>query len=799
MSDLLQNLNPAQCDAVVKYEKPSLIVAGAGSGKTRVLTCRIAYMLQQGVAPHSILALTFTNKAAAEMRERIASLVGYARSRTLWMGTFHSIFARILRTEASYLGFPPTFTIYDTSDSRNVLKMIIKEMSLHDELYKPAPIHARISLAKNNLVTPEAYEANTQLISEDRERKVPELAEIYKRYAARCRENGAMDFDDLLLYINILFKDFPDVLGKYQTMFRYILVDEYQDTNYAQYIIVRRLAQHHANVCVVGDDAQSIYSFRGARIENILRFRSDFPDARIFKLEQNYRSTRTIVNAANSVIAKNRNQLKKESFSEGEEGVPIKVLKAYTDQEEATLIADELRGKTREEGFDWNDAAILYRTNMQSRVLEEVLRRRGIPYKIYGGLSFFQRKEIKDFLAYVRLVVNPRDDEAFRRIINFPARGIGDVTVGRMAEVAARRGTSLWEVAVNLPGEESGMHGGTIKKIEEFVKLIEGLSLLRPTEELYNIGLEIATRSGLLALYKHKNSPEAMSALDNLQEVLNSMRAFQNDREQEMREAASEVPMEHVTLEEWSQSISLLTDMDNEKPDEKNRVTLMTVHSAKGLEFRYVFIAGMEENLFPNLMGMEKPEGVEEERRLFYVALTRAKEAAVISFSESRFKWGNMEFCRPSRFLSEIDPQYLDIAFPLDNTAAGKESHPVSTFKQRFAERRAEAPRGEERDPPKRREPALPAGIQRPDIVLGSRFKSMGSRISPHNGEEEAAATVTQEGGYKAGMVVEHAKFGRGTITMVERISGDIKLTVNFREGPRTLLSKFARLQIKEE
>lgn len=864
MSDYIKNLNEAQRAAVVHFEKPSLIVAGAGSGKTRVLTCRIAYMLEQGVPPYTILALTFTNKAAAEMRERIAVLVGTAKSRYIWMGTFHSIFARILRTEAASLGYPQSFTIYDTADSRNVIKTIIKELSLNDETYKPAAVQARISLAKNNLVTPEAYEANASLVGEDRERKVPQICEIYKRYAAKCREYGAMDFDDLLLNVNILFRDFPQVLEKYQEMFRYILVDEYQDTNYAQYIIIRRLAQHHSRVCVVGDDAQSIYSFRGAKIENILRFRNDFPGAEIFKLEQNYRSTQTIVNAANSVIWKNRKQIKKESFSEGAKGEAIKVVKAYTDQEEASLVADGLRARVRDNGADWSEMAVLYRTNMQSRVMEEALRRRGIPYKVFGGLSFYQRKEVKDLIAYIRLVVNPKDDEAFRRIINYPARGIGDVTLNRIAEAATAHRVSLWEAVSMLPADDLALKAGAGKKVADFVELIRSLSLKRATTDLYDMGLEIATRSGIIGLYKMEYTPEAMSALDNIEELLNSMKTFEEQREQEMREMEatpeeieelSEGTETQVTgppsLEEWLQNVALLTDADNEKPDERNKVTLMTVHSAKGLEFRFVFIVGLEENLFPNLMGMGSPEELEEERRLFYVALTRAKEAAMLSFSETRFKWGNTEFCRPSRFLSEIDPKYLDISFDLDD--GNGEEHPVEGMRRRFSERnsggstgyygersgqrenyggygggarggyagrdgrfyadrenntqRGEAARRWVSPKPGGGSPVAPRPVERvevprPPVGEGTRFRSMGVRAVASAEDSDippSRFSAPSEAGseYAAGMVVLHGKFGRGRIVAVEQAAGDTKLIVEFEEfGRKTLLSKFARLTV---
>ena len=670
VSEYIQKLNDAQREAVVNFRCPSLIVAGAGSGKTRVLTCRIAYMLEQGVAPDTILALTFTNKAAAEMRERIGQLLSPQATRRIWMGTFHSLFSRILRAEADRLGYPSSYTIYDASDARNLVKQIIREMNLSDETYKPGDIAARISLAKNNLITPGAYEANASLQAEDRERRRPQFVDIYKLYVQKCRQNGAMDFDDLLLNTNILFKDFPDVLARYQAQFRYILVDEYQDTNFAQYVIIRRLAEQHSNVCVVGDDAQSIYSFRGAKIENILRFRNDFPDARIFKLEQNYRSTQTIVDAANSIIEKNTKQIRKRSFSTAEQGEKIKVIKAYTDKEEAILIAGDIASTVREKDLSYSEIAILYRTNAQSRSLEESLRGRNIPYKIYGGVSFYQRKEIKDLLAYVRLVVNPKDDEAFRRVINTPARGIGDVTVNRIAAAAAERNLSLWEAVSTLSSDDMEMKGAAGKKVTAFAGMIGELSGMRATAEAYELGLEIAVRSGIIGTYKMQQTPEAVSALENIEELINSVRAYTDEQKRIAAESGDDAQA-RVTLDEWLQNVALLTDMDNEKPEERNKVTMMTVHGAKGLEFEYVYVAGLEENLFPSMMSLGNEEGLEEERRLFYVALTRAKRGAVLSFAESRFKWGEMTFCRPSRFLGEIDSKFLDIQFDADDRKEG--------------------------------------------------------------------------------------------------------------------------------
>ena len=660
-SPILQGLNPAQRAAVVNYDSPSLIIAGAGSGKTRVLTSRIAYMIEQGVKPWNILALTFTNKAAEQMRERIAGMLPDNRSRYIRMGTFHSVFSRILRENAERIGFSESFTIYDSSDSRNLLKTLIREMNLPDERYKPASIASRISLAKNKLITPGAYLANASLAAEDRQMQIPEFGHLYNTYCQRCKHNGAMDFDDLLLQTNILLRDCPDVLARYQELFQYILVDEYQDTNYAQYVIIRRLSQHHSKVCVVGDDAQSIYSFRGAKIENILSFRNDYPDAQVFKLEQNYRSTRTIVEAANSVIVHNSKRMEKNCFSEGPRGEKIRILKAYTDREEAEMVVSDLRDKVRAAGDEWSEAVILYRTNNQSAVLEDNLRRHGIPYRIYKGSSFYDHKEIKDMMAYIRLVINPRDDEAFRRIVNYPARGIGDTTVQRIADLAAAHGVSMWEAVDALVAQPTtdAVQRAIARKVTEFVGMIRSLSLSRADKSLYDFGLEVATRSGIIAAYRTENTPEATSALDNIEELLNSMQEFKERCDAEIRNGERQ-PEDEATVEEWLQNMMLMSDMDKDDPESSNKVTLMTVHSAKGLEYKYVYIVGMEENLFPSQRAAESPDGIEEERRLFYVALTRAKVSATISYAEMRFKWGNMEFSRPSCFLREIDPRYVE-------------------------------------------------------------------------------------------------------------------------------------------
>ena len=825
-SPILQGLNPAQRAAVEAYDSASLIIAGAGSGKTRVLTSRIAYMIQKGIKPKNILATTFTNKAAQEMRERIVKMIPEhlteGQARHIWMGTFHSIFARILRTDAERIGFPTNFTIYDASDARNLIKTIVKELNLADDKYKPNTIASRISQAKNALVTPGAYLANSAHATEDRRAQIPEFGNIYNLYCQRCKHNGAMDFDDLLLQTNILLRDCPDVLERYQEQFKYILVDEYQDTNYAQYIIVRRLSQHHGKVCVVGDDAQSIYSFRGAKIENILSFQRDYPEAKVFKLEQNYRSTRTIVEAANSVIVHNSRRMEKRCFSEGDEGEKIRVLKAYTDREEAELVVQDLRDKVRATGDAWNEAAILYRTNNQSQALEESLRRRGIPYHIYKGASFYDRKEIKDMLAYIRLVVNPRDDEAFRRIVNYPVRGIGDTTVLRIAQLAAERGVSMWEAVDALVAEpvSDPVQRTIVRKVAEFVALIRSLSLERAQKGLYDFGMEVASRSGILALFRRENSPEATSALDNIEELLNSMQLFKEQRDAEIR-AGEELG--EATVEEWLQSVTLTTDMDKkEDAGDDDKVTLMTVHSAKGLEFKYVYIVGMEENLFPSQRAAESPEGFEEERRLFYVALTRAKCSAVLSYAEMRFKWGNMEFSRPSCFLREIDPRYLDGAVgagqtPVREEAAAGGRTALEELRRRFDVRYQQRAggscnpsfggakssfggRGGAYSGGSRPESGAPSfggqggtdsafrrpALQRP--VVPENLRRLGGGAAPAAGNAAAS-------GYAVGERVEHPKFGCGEIVRIETLAADHKLVVVFEEyGEKTLLAKFAKL-----
>ena len=800
--EILKGLNPAQRAAVEAYNEPSLIIAGAGSGKTRVLTTRIAYMLAQGIPPHSILALTFTNKAAREMRERIEKMVG-PQSKYICMGTFHSVFSRILRENAEVLGYPKEYTIYEPTDSKNLLKTIIKDLNLNDEKYKPNFIASRISMAKNNLITPGGYIANSSLAAEDRQMQIPEFGNIYIEYCKRCKANGAMDFDDLLLQTNFLFRDHPEILARYQERFQYVLVDEYQDTNNAQYIIVRRLAQHHSRICVVGDDAQSIYSFRGAKIENILSFQRDYPQAKVFKLEQNYRSTQTIVDAANSVIDHNSRRLKKRCFSEGASGEKIRIFKAYTDREEADLIVSDLRDRVREGSGNWSDAAILYRTNNQSQALENALRQRGIPYIIYKGSSFYDHKEVKDMLSYIRLIINPRDDEAFKRIINTPARGIGDTTVERIATIAQEQQTSMWE-AVDTMVERTpvdAVERAIVKKVTEFVALIRSLSLEREHKGLYDFGMEVAVRSGLLPFYRLQNTPEAQSAVANLEEVMNSMKMFSEQIDAEIRNGLRE---EHdtATIDEWLQSLMLLTDMDDkENEEDKERVTLMTVHSAKGLEYEYVYVVGCEENLFPSLRALETVEGIEEERRLFYVALTRAKSLATLSCVDMRFKWGSMEFSKPSRFLAEIDEQFVECDFDMRKPrgeqggvkvvgGGSKEESAIDALRRRFDVRyqqKTESVKRESRE--KLSTLHSPLSTQR--VSTPQRDVSGMRRMNTST----VGQVTTEECAYSVGERVEHPKFGRGEVVQVVPLATDHKLVIRFVSGEeKTLLAKLAKL-----
>ena len=771
MSNYLESLNSAQREAVINTEGASLVIAGAGSGKTRVLTYRIAHLLRNGVPPSSILALTFTNKAAREMKGRIEEEVGNNISRYLWMGTFHSVFSRILRVEAAIIGYPSTFTIYDTQDSKSLLKTIIKSLNLEDNTYKPGVILNRISTAKNNLITAVAYHQNAQLREADQAARLPKTAEIYLEYSKRCKNAGAMDFDDLLLITNILFKNHSDVLAKYQQLFRYILVDEYQDTNFSQYLIVKRLAELHQNICVVGDDAQSIYSFRGARIENILNFKNDYPEYSTYKLERNYRSTQVIVDAANSLIAKNKHQLQKTVFSENAVGDRIKVLSAMSEHEEGYLVANEIFDHRMKERESYSDFAILYRTNAQSRVFEEILRKRNIPYKIYGGLSFYQRKEIKDILSYFRLIINTRDDESFKRIINYPARGIGATTLNRLEESAAAAGCSIFELA-NSPEKMlfAGLNAGVIRKINVFTQLISKYSVQFDTTEAFEIANKIASESGILTELYQDKSPENLSRYENTQELLNAIRDFSITANEEGRPNGLQVFMEDVAL---------LTDQDTDKDVNADKVTLMTVHSSKGLEFKNVFIVGLEENLFPSgFSGTLTLAELEEERRLFYVALTRSENQAWLSFAQQRFRWGKPEFCNPSRFIGEIDHQFLDI----------RNSRSIPQFRNQelMADKNNSHLQREEPKYQPPRKPELPG--QR--MQISKSVLPSGSQPFQSDNPEMIMT----------GMMVEHERFGRGKVLSVEGKLPDLKAKVFFpNAGEKNLLLKFAKLRIIDQ
>lgn len=778
MTDYLNELNESQREAVLYNEGPSLVIAGAGSGKTRVLTYKIAYLLDNGYEPWSILALTFTNKAAREMKERIARQVGQERARYLWMGTFHSIFSRILRAEAETLGFTPNFTIYDATDSKSLVKTIIKEMNLDDKVYKPGMVQGRISNAKNHLVLPEAYAANAELIEADRAAKVPLLHEIYLRYWNRCRQSDAMDFDDLLLYTYLLFRTRPDICDKYAARFRYILVDEYQDTNFAQHSIVLQLTQKHQFVCVVGDDAQSIYSFRGANIDNILNFTRTYKDARLFKLEQNYRSTQTIVNAANSLIAKNRDQIQKEVFSEKDKGEPIGVFAAYSDVEEGEIVTNKIAQLHAKSGYAYHDFAILYRTNAQSRIFEEALRKRSIPYRIYGGLSFYQRKEVKDVVAYFRLAVNPHDEEAFKRVINYPARGIGNTTLGKLTEAAGRCEVSLWKVLCEPLSYGVELNKGTYTKLQGFRDLISEFVTLAREQDAYTLGMELVKRSGIMAEIYQDRSPENMSRQENIEELVNGMRDFCDGRQEE--------GSPHVLLSDYLSEIALLTDQDEEQGEAQPKVTLMTIHSAKGLEFPNVFVVGLEENLFPSPLSSASYRALEEERRLFYVAVTRAEDHCYLSYAKSRFKYGKMEFCNPSRFLKDIDVRYLQV--PQEELMGTRIEEKASRF-------RKEASRASYEREPRETGPSMFDGGPMPEEP--HRFVPPRTLRRIPDASPSAAPAGPSAGGLSAGMWIEHERFGKGKVTRVEGNGDNCKATVQFQHaGVKQLLLKFARFKI---
>ncbi|NLE35438.1 MAG: UvrD-helicase domain-containing protein [Bacteroidales bacterium] len=758
--DYLKELNEAQQAAVVNTEGPAMVIAGAGSGKTRVLTYRVAYLLQKGVPAHRILALTFTNKAAGEMKERIMNIVGPEKARSLWMGTFHSIFARFLRYDGHYLGYKSNFTIYDQDNTRSLIRAIIREMKLDDTVYKPASIAARISHAKNNLITAQQYGSVPQITESDKASRVPEAATIYRHYAARCFKSNAMDFDDLLMNINILFRDFPAVLEEYRNRFDYVLVDEYQDTNYAQYIIVHKLSENHRNLCVVGDDAQSIYSFRGARIENILNFEKDYPDYRLFKLEQNYRSTQNIVNAANSVIEKNAGQIRKTIFSKNDEGEKIRVIQTTIDSEEGILTASDIIDTRMRERLNWKDFAILYRTNAQSRIFEEMLRKRNIPYKIYGGQSFYERKEIRDLIAYLRLIVNPDDEEALRRIINYPKRGIGDTTVRKLMELARMLDVSIWSI-ISSP-ELSGKHLSPAlrAKVSQFTGLMLPVMAVAETATAYDIASGMASASGIITELKQGQVPEEIDRLENLQELLNGIKEFTE---------SAVTNGEPADIATWLQSVALLTDQDLEKPEDRDKVTLMTIHSAKGLEFKYVYIVGLEENLFPSAMNIFNPRELEEERRLFYVALTRACRRVTLSYALNRYKWGSLERGSPSRFIGEIESEFL--------------SYPQTGGKP-FGQRAVFEPR-----------PGAEAGETSRPFTPQARMTRLRDARDTRAPSAVPGSSQGPDYGLEEGDRVRHERFGEGVVVSVEGEPPNTTALIDFNTtGTKKLLLRFAKL-----
>ncbi len=755
MEQFLQQLNENQREAVLYNEGPSLVIAGAGSGKTRVLTYKIAYLLKNGIAPYNILALTFTNKAAREMKSRIAQITEVAVAQRLWMGTFHSVFSRILRREADHIGFSSDFTVYDSQDSKNLIKSIIKEKQLDDKIYKPNVIQSRISRAKNALITPSRYEIDRELIADDSHNKRGRTVEIYTEYCNRMKTSNVMDFDDLLLYTHILLKNKPEVLDRYRNQFRFILIDEYQDTNPVQHELVRLLGQDHRRICVVGDDAQSIYSFRGANIGNILNFQKDYPESKLFKLEQNYRSTQTIVNAANSLIKKNREQIDKTVFSEKEIGEKIQVISAYSDYEEGHNVAGRIAELRMLKSYPYSDFAILYRTNAQSRIFEEALRKVNIPYRIYGGLSFYQRKEIKDIIAYMRLVVNPNDEEALKRIINYPTRGIGDTTLNKIISAASLQSVSLWKV-LSAPIEYGlSINKGTATKLADFRELID--SLIRDNETLnaYELGTEIIRRTGLMATLYNDTTPEGLSRVQNIEELSNSLHDFVDTRLEE--------GIETIKLSDFLSEVALLTDQDTGNPEDTNRVTMMTVHAAKGLEFKNVFVVGLEEELFPSQQCRNDFRALEEERRLFYVALTRSEENCVLTYAKSRYRNGQSMMCSPSRFLKDIEPDYLRLPSEL-------------AF--------------ERRDTPSFRQPVSFPQAER------ELYQPKLSRIV----RQKEESSHQQLGELNVGDRIQHERFGLGTITELTGENENAKATVSFDSfDTKKLLLKFAKFTKVEE
>ena len=796
---ILSQLNDSQREAVMCTEGPSLVIAGAGSGKTRVLTYKIAYLLQQGVKPWDILALTFTNKAAREMKQRIGNLVGNDIASRLVMGTFHSIFSRILRAEAEHVGFNSNYTIYDEADSRSLVKSVLKEMGLDEKTYKPSTVHNRISIAKNHMISAYDYSNDASAIERDKEQRMPNIYKVYLAYAERCKQANAMDFDDLLLLTYKLFKDNEDIRQKYAERFKYVLVDEYQDTNTVQQRIVWQLTKEHQNVCVVGDDAQSIYSFRGANIDNILDFREMYDGAKLFKLERNYRSTQHIVEAANSLIRHNERQIPKDVYSKNGDGEKIVFKPAYSDKEEAIIVCKDIKQIRKQENCEWDDFAILYRTNAQSRAFEEAMRKENIPYRVYGGLSFYQRKEIKDIIAYFRIVVNPSDEEAFRRVINYPARGIGNTTISKIYSKAYESGVSMWDVIYNPIKHQLDVNKGTLGKINAFKELIERFIAKADNTDAYELGREIILDSGIKNDLYSDSSPEYVSRQENLEEFLSGLQDFVESRHEEGDD--------HLMLVDYLQEVSLLSDLDSDDGEESSRVTMMTIHSAKGLEFPTVFVVGLEENIFPSPMATSSKRELEEERRLLYVAITRAEKHCILTCARNRFRYGRMEFDTPSRFLSDIKPSLLKIEKESGETSPFTTSRPrFGSYGDRFQNSNPVA--SQFRADPKPREVVhreergvdpLSSSFKRVLSSAGANMRRVSSLTSssPNVRTPNHPSPSSPASSLSIGNVIEHDRFGIGDVINIEGSGENTKATVKFRNvGTKQLLLKFAKFKV---
>ncbi|MEP4881131.1 ATP-dependent helicase [Maribacter dokdonensis] len=773
MSSFIDELNDAQKAPVLHKDGPLMVIAGAGSGKTRVLTYRIAYLMAQGVDSFNILALTFTNKAAREMKERIAHIVGASEAKNLWMGTFHSVFAKLLRIDGDKLGYPANFTIYDTQDSQRLIASIIKEMGLDKDIYKYKQIQNRISSFKNSLITVKAYRNDPDLVEQDAMAKKPRTGDIYENYVDRCFKAGAMDFDDLLLRTNELLTRYPDVLMKYQNRFRYILVDEYQDTNHSQYLIVKALTDRFQNICVVGDDAQSIYSFRGANISNILNFQKDYDNVGMYRLEQNYRSTRNIVNAANSIIGKNQNQIEKVVWTDNDDGPSIKIHRSTTDAEEGRFVANSIWEHRMQQQMTNGQFCVLYRTNSQSRAIEDALRKRDIPYRIYGGLSFYQRKEIKDVLSYLRLVINPKDEEALKRVINFPARGIGGTTLDKLVVAANHYNRSIFEVMENIDRIDLKINSGTKRKLQDFVTMIKSFQVMNETTDAFALSEHVAKKTGILLEFKKDGTPEGIGKMENIEELLNGIKDFV-EGQQEIDEATG-------NISEFLEDVALATDLDNDTGDD-DRVALMTIHLAKGLEFPYVYIVGMEEDLFPSGMSMNTRSELEEERRLFYVALTRAEKQAYLTYTQNRYRWGKLIDAEPSRFLEEIDEKYVENLTPVDGGYRYKSLINADIFGEvdKSKLRQQKPVRG------------TPPSISQPNSGQLKKLRKIKPQLSEPVGNTNKIDPNLQEGS-----LINHTRFGRGKVVKIEGAGNDRKAEIMFDKGDiKKLLLRFAKLEV---